>query len=128
MWRRRCDLNARIKILQTFVLPLHYCAIKFWQPVLVTIQRQRCQRPLYFHYTNRPYKTRRIYLCPKIGIEPAIAFLLGKCLNHLNYSGSRIAVRAYIIHNLRLTTPYPFLHLRGSFISGNVFIGYICLF
>lgn len=24
-----------------------------WQPVLVSIQRQRCQRPLYSHYTNR---------------------------------------------------------------------------
>lgn len=27
---------------------------------------------LCYHYTNPQYKTRRIYLCPKIGIEPII--------------------------------------------------------
>ena len=28
------------------------------------------------------------YLCPEAGLEPAIALMKGKCLNHLNYSGS----------------------------------------
>lgn len=37
------------------------------------------------------------YLCPEAGLEPAIALLLGKCLNHLNYSGSRIAVCAFMV-------------------------------
>ena len=32
--------------------------------------------------------TRRDNLCPKTGLEPVIALLEGKCLNHLNYSGS----------------------------------------
>ena len=27
-------------------------------------------------------------MCPKTGLEPVIALLEGKCLNHLNYSGS----------------------------------------
>ena len=32
--------------------------------------------------------SRRKKLCPKTGLEPVIALLEGKCLNHLNYSGS----------------------------------------
>ena len=28
------------------------------------------------------------FLAPEAGLEPAIALLEGKCLNHLNYSGS----------------------------------------
>ena len=32
--------------------------------------------------------SRRNNLCPKTGLEPVIALLEGKCLNHLNYSGS----------------------------------------
>ena len=35
------------------------------------------------------FRSRRIYFCPEAGLEPAIALLLGKCLNHLNYSGSK---------------------------------------
>ena len=33
--------------------------------------------------------TRRKYFGPEAGLEPAIALVLGKCLNHLNYSGSK---------------------------------------
>lgn len=36
------------------------------------------------------------YLCPEAGLEPAIALVRRKCLNHLNYSGSKIAVSALV--------------------------------
>lgn len=41
------------------------------------------------NYSIPQYKTRRTYFGPEAGLEPAIAFVEGKCLNHLNYSGSK---------------------------------------
>ena len=41
------------------------------------------------NYSIPQYKSRRIYFGPEAGLEPAIALVLGKCLIHLNYSGSK---------------------------------------
>ena len=41
------------------------------------------------NYSIPQYKARRIYFGPEAGLEPAIALVLGKCLIHLNYSGSK---------------------------------------
>ena len=52
--------------------------------------------PLANHYKSIPNINQTQFLAPEAGLEPAIALVLRKCLNHLNYSGKEeIAVRVY---------------------------------
>ena len=63
------------------------------------------------------FKSRRIYLCPKAGLEPAIALVLGKCLNHLNYSGSKNCCSRLMVRLARLERATPCL--KGKCLSTN---------
>ena len=42
-----------------------------WLRILGSNQYRQSQSLLCYHYTNPQYKTRRIYLCPEAGFEPA---------------------------------------------------------
>lgn len=68
-----------------------------WLRILDSNQYRQSQSLLCYLYTNPQYKSRRIYFDPEAGLEPAIALLLGKCLNHLNYSGSKDCCSRLII-------------------------------
>ena len=59
------------------------------------------------NYSIPQYKARRIYFGPEAGLEPAIAFVEGKCLNHLNYSGSKDCCSRLVWIFIRASTnPY----------------------
>ena len=85
-WRPQAGLGSRHDGIRSAPSCTNFIKLQDKLKLVLRVKDSRTAPPRVGCLSLEP--SRRNNLCPKTGLEPVIALLEGKCLNHLNYSGS----------------------------------------